>query len=120
MSDELAELRKISRLLTMANAEALETQLGKYATTNERKKVWVLINGERMPDELIKNSGIGQSTFYAFIKLLENADLVETPYGKAPKRKLDFVPASWLDLLQPVTDEKKPEGKKDVKTTNNK
>ena len=119
MSEELAELRKISRLLTLINAELLEKELAKYVTTDERKKVWVLINCERMPDELSKNSGMKQSTLYNFLKILSNADLIEVPYGKAPKKKLEFVPASWLELLQPEADERKQEGKKDVKTTAN-
>jgi hypothetical protein len=120
MSDELNELKKISRLLTMANAEALETQLGKYATTDERKKVWILIDGQRMPEEIIKTSGMGQSTLYKFLSLLTNADLIEVPYGKAPKKKLEFVPSSWLTLLESEKVETKPKQKGDqsVKTTN--
>ncbi len=53
MAEELGELRKISKILALANAQALENELSKYATTNERKKVWVLINGERMPDDSV-------------------------------------------------------------------
>lgn len=117
VSDELAELRKISKLITLVNGEALEKELAKYATTEERKKVWVLINGERVPDELTKNSGMKQSALYSYLKILSNADFIEVPHGKAPKKKLEFVPASWLELLQSETEEKKQEGKNDVETT---
>jgi len=116
MSDELVELRKISKILTLVNAEVLEKELAKYATTSERKKIWVLINGERMPDDLVQGSGMKQRSVYDFLKILSNADLIENPYGKAPKKKLNFIPASWLDL-QPQSEEKKQEEKKDVKAT---
>jgi hypothetical protein len=118
MSDELFELRKISKILTLANASVLEKELEKYATTNERKKMWVLINGERSPDDLIPGSGMKQAAVYKFLKTLSDADLVETPYGKPPKRKLDFIPASWLTSLTSEQEDKKPEVAKDVKTTN--
>jgi DNA-binding transcriptional regulator GbsR (MarR family) len=121
MSDELAELKKISKILTLVNAEILEKELAKYVSTPERKKAWVLIDGQRLPDEIINSSGMKQAALYNFLKLLSNANLIETPHGKAPKKKLDYVPASWLELLQPEAEEKKQkqEGKQDVKTTTN-
>lgn len=121
MSDELNELRKISKILTLANAPVLEKELEKYATTPERKKAWVLINGERTPDELITGSGMKQAAVYKFLKLLSDADLVETPHGDPPKKKLEFVPASWLDLFEPEKEEPKQKQKvdQDVKATTN-
>jgi hypothetical protein len=120
MSDELVELRKISKILTLANATVLERELEKYATTPERKKVWVLINGERLPDDLITGSGMKRRAVYSFLKILSDADLVETPYGKPPKKKLEFVPAAWLDLLEEKEEPKqKKEGEQNVQTTPN-
>jgi hypothetical protein len=100
MSDELAELKKISKILIMVNAKVLENELSGYANTNERKKVWVLINGIRAPNEIALLAGIKQTAVYQFLKILENADLIENPWGKPPKRLLDFVPASWLGLVK--------------------
>jgi len=121
MSDELLELRKISKILTLVNASALEKELEKYATTVERKKLWVLINGERSPDELITGSGMKQAAVYKFLKTLSDADLIETPHGKPPKRKLEFVPASWIDLFEIEKEQpkQKEKGEQDVKTTSN-
>ena len=97
---ELNELKKIARILTLANGDALERELSKYATTDERKKVWVLINGERLPDSLAKESGMKASGVYSYLKRLTNADLIETPYGKPPVKLVDYVPASWLGLFE--------------------
>jgi len=118
MSDELVELKKISKILTLANATVLEQELKKYATTPERKKAWVLINGERSPDDLIAGSGMKKRTVYDFLKILSDADLVETPFGKPPKKKLEFVPAAWLDLLEEKEEPKqKQKGEQNVQTT---
>jgi hypothetical protein len=107
-SDELAELKKISKILLLANARTIEIELLKYATTDERKKVWVLIDGKRSVEDLIKYSGMKRRTVYDFLKILENSELIECTHGEAPKKLIDFVPASWADLVkidEPTTDE---------------
>jgi len=100
MSDELTELRKISKILILANAKAIEDELSKYATTDERKKVWVLIDGKRMSKDIAQSAGIKERAVYLFLKTLENAELIENPRGKPPKRILDYVPPSWLELIK--------------------
>ncbi|MDH5754431.1 MAG: hypothetical protein OEY95_04420 [Candidatus Bathyarchaeota archaeon] len=100
MSDELAELRKISKILILANAKAIEDELSKYATTDERKKIWVLMDGNRMSKEIARSIGVTTRTVDKFLKALESAELVENPWGKPPKRILDYVPASWLELIK--------------------
>jgi hypothetical protein len=100
MSDELGELRKISKILILANAEAIEDELSKYATTDERKKVWVLIDGKRMSKEIAQTAGIKRRAVDLFLKILEGAELIQNPRGKPPKRILDYVPPSWLELIK--------------------
>jgi len=100
MSDELTELKKISKILTLVNAEAIEDELSKYATTDNRKKIWVLINGTRMPANIAQSTGISTRSVERFLKVLEIAELIENLWGKPPKRLLDYVPASWLDLVK--------------------
>jgi hypothetical protein len=100
MSDEIIELRKIAKILTLANAQALETELSKYATTLERKRAWVLIDGAKMPPEIGKASGMRLRTIQDFLKTLVDAGLVSNPRGVPPKKLLDFVPASWVELVE--------------------
>lgn len=110
MTAELNELRKISKLLILSNGQAIENELSKYATTDERKRVWVAINGQRLPEELSKNSGMKSAAVYKFLTLLRDAELIETPYGEPPKKIIEYVPASWLDLITVDTEEKKQKG----------
>lgn len=100
MSDELVELRKISKILTLANAETIENELSKYATTDERKKIWVLIDGKRMSKEIAESIKITIRSVDRFLKVLESGELIENPWGKPPKRILDYVPASWIELVE--------------------
>lgn len=97
---ELDELRKISKILTLVNAKALEIELSKYVTTDERKKAWILIDGNRLPEEIGEKAGMKLRTIQEFLKILVDASLIENPRGKPPKKLLDFVPASWLDLMK--------------------
>jgi len=114
MTDELTELKKISKLLILANGEAIEKELSKIATTDERKRVWVSINGQRQPEGIAANSGMKIAAVYNFLKLLKNAELIENPHGQPPKKAIDYVPASWLDLMKPEPEEEKQKGEEKV------
>jgi hypothetical protein len=107
---ELDELRKVSKILTLVNAKALEIELSKYATTDERKRAWILIDGNSLPEEIGEKAGIKLRTIQEFLKILVDATLIENFRGKPPKRLLDYVPASWLELIK--SEEKKPKEEK--------
>lgn len=100
MSEELNELRQISKILTLVNAEAIEIELSKYATTKDRKRVWVLIDGQRVSKEISKLIGITERGANKILKVFETAGLIENPRAKPPRRLLDHVPASWLELVE--------------------
>ena len=103
MSAELKELQKITRILTLAHADSLKKALEKYASTDERKMMWVLIDGTNMQKDMVNRIGterIKKSAIYNFLEILEKAKLIENPWGKPPKRLVDVVPASWIELLE--------------------
>lgn len=108
-SKELRELQKITKTLTLAHSESLEKEISKYASTDERKIVWVLIDGINMPEDIAKRIGhrIKKRAIYDFLKILEKAKLIENPKRKPPKRLIDLVPASWIELLEGRSKEKK-------------
>lgn len=101
--DILRELKKISKIITLGNGPAIEKELSKYATSEDRKKTWVLIDGKRQSDEITKTLGLTKRAVDIFLKLLEDATLVERGFNKPPTRMLDYVPADWIDLLQKET-----------------
>ena len=118
MTDDemLKELKKISKVLMMAHGERLEKQLAKIATTDDRKRIWVLINGELTPEEISKQTGIKTSTIRPYLTILNKAELIQNPYGKPPEKLIDYVPPKWVELLklpEEKTKEKASEGNKE-------
>jgi hypothetical protein len=102
MSNEasLRELRKISRILILANAASVEKELSKIATTNERKKMWVLMDGKTMPKDLAKGTGVTIMAVSNFLTAGVAVELVEYNRGEPPRRILDYVPPNWIELVK--------------------
>jgi len=106
------ELEKISKILLLAHGEQLELELGRIATTNDRKKIWALIDGTSGPEEISKQTKLSVGSIRNFLTTLEKAELIENPYGKPPRRLIGYVPPSWIDLVikeQQVSKEKEGE-----------
>src|SRR5690348_5369421 len=91
----LKELRKLSKILILSNGGNLESQIEKYATTPERKKIWVLLDGKRQANDIAQVIGITKRGVDMFLKILEDASLIERPFNKPPIRIADYVPAGW-------------------------
>lgn len=105
----LEELKKISKILTLAHAESIEKELSKVATSDERKKIWVLIDGIRMSKDIAKKIGVTVRSVNRFLAIASRTGLVENPWGKPPKRIVDYVPPSWAELLKLPEEEEKEE-----------
>jgi hypothetical protein len=101
VGEELEELRKIKKILTLSQGDALENELSKIASTDERKKVWILIDGETLPDEIAKKvDNIKRRAVYTFINELEKSGWIENPSRKPPQKLVEYIPPSWLKLLE--------------------
>ena len=98
---ELEELKKIRNILTLAHGDALEKELSNIASTDERKKAWILIDGKLLPKDIAKRIGkIRTRAVYEFINELEKAGWVENPSRKPPRKIVEYVPPKWLKLLE--------------------
>lgn len=96
----LKELKSILKVLILANADAIEKELSKIATTNERKKIWVLIDGKRMPKDIAKEVGVTQMAVSHFLSAGVAVELIEYIKGEPPRRILDYVPPAWINLVK--------------------
>jgi len=103
----LEELKRISKILTLAHGESLEKELSKIATTDERKKMWVFIDGVKLSKDIAKDVGVTVRSVNGFLSVCEKAGLIENPWGKPPKRKIDYVPAKWVELIKLPEEEEK-------------
>jgi len=93
------ELRKISKILLFTNSNIIEAELTKLMVTDERKKMWVLTDGIRMPKEIAKLVGVSTISISRFLTLTVSAGLIEYEKGKPPIRVLDYAPSGWVELL---------------------
>ncbi len=111
----LKELKKISKVLLLANAAVIEAELSKIATTNDRKKIWVLMDGNRMPADIAQEAKVTAMTVSNFVNAGKVAELIEYKKGEPPKRILDYVPPSWTELAKTVViEETKGEPQKEL------
>ena len=101
----LDEIRKISKMLSLVFGETLERELSKFCNTDNRKKIWVLIDGHRMAKDIANELELGIRTVEKFLKQAANAGLIENPWGKPPRKIIEYVPPSWLELLEQPEDE---------------
>jgi len=111
----LRELRKISKILILANASTIEKELLKIANTDARKKMWVLIDGKRVPKDIAKEAGVTQMAVSYFLDAASAAELVEYAKREPPRRILDYVPPSWIDLVIKERGEEEHEALKEAK-----
>jgi len=102
----LRELRKISKILILTNAKEVEKELSKIASTNDRKKMWVSIDGKRMPADIAKEVGVTAMAVSYFLNAGIAAGIIDYIRGEPPRRVLDYVPATWIELMKlPVAEE---------------
>ena len=95
----LRELRKISKILILANASVIEKELSEIAKTDSRKKMWVLIDGKRMPQDVADVIGVTRRAVTYFLDDAAVAEFIEyNPYAP-PRKILDYVPPSWIELV---------------------
>ena len=73
----LRELKNISRILTLANASVIEGELSKIANSDARKRMWILIDGKRMPKDLAKEVGVTPMAVSNFLIALATAEFIE-------------------------------------------
>jgi len=96
----LNELRKISKLLVLSNAKVIEVELNKIASNDARKKMWVLIDGKKMPKDLAKETRVTAMAVSNFLNAALAGGLIEYAPRQPPIRALDYVPPSWLSLVK--------------------
>ncbi len=89
------EVSKIRQLLEMLSRSVLKEELDKAATTEERKRIWTLLNGARRTEEIAQLAGVSQRAVQVFVKDLERADLIITRKRGYPRRRFDYVPSDW-------------------------
>src|SRR6266581_4898374 len=90
-----SKLQGIYRLLELQSRPQLDAALRKIATTKERRKCWMLADGERKTDEIARLSGAAPRTVQLFFQEAERAGLVDTGRRGYPRKRYEIIPSDW-------------------------
>ncbi len=94
------EVLKIRQLLEMLSRGVLREELEKTATTEQRRRIWTLLNGARRTEEIAHVVGVSQRAVQAFVRDLERADLIMTRRRGFHRRRFDYTPSNWNLALE--------------------
>lgn len=97
----LNELRVIKKILTLGHSDRITKELEKLCTTDERKKIWVLINGESMTKDIAKEVKLKRRGIERFLNQAEELGFIKNPKMNPPYRLINFVPPEWIELFVP-------------------
>ena len=102
LNELLLEMKKNNLLLTIAHSERIIEYLENVATTTDRKKIWVLIDGNRNSQQIADILNLSKRSVDRFFKLAEDQGLLINPWGQPAKKLIEYTPSEWLDLLEEV------------------
>src|SRR2546422_5976379 len=95
----LKQLRLIARILTFAHADRVTIELAKIASTDDRKRMWILIDGVQMSKDIAKRLNVSDRAVNYFLSEAALAGFIENSPRKPPVKQIDFTPPSWLALM---------------------
>lgn len=58
------------------------------------------MDGNRMPADIAQEAKVTAMTVSNFVNAGKAAELIEYKKGEPPKRILDYVPPSWIELMK--------------------
>lgn len=92
----LFELRAIKRTLSIAYAEKVDAYLNEVIRTPIRRKMWIALDGERLPIEIATEVGVTPAAVTFFLKTVTNARIIEYVRGQPPRKIIDHIPSDWF------------------------
>jgi DNA-binding transcriptional ArsR family regulator len=89
------ELVNVRHLLEIAIRNELKKEIEKTVTTDERRKIYVLLDGFSSTEEISKKAGVSQRAVQLLVKELADAGFVIMERRGYPKRVFDYIPSGW-------------------------
>lgn len=93
------EIRNIKTILTIMNSKLIEIELNKICSTNDRKLMWIHIDGNKTQDEIAKLVGKTQAAVSYFISNGKDVGLIDDIDGLA-RKTINYIPSNWLNLIK--------------------
>ena len=107
-SEILEELKRLTKIVTLANGINITKEIEKIATSDDRKKIWVLIDGENRSEDIAKIIKNTERSVNRFLNILEQVEFIKKRhYGAPPKKLVEYTPSEWVELLDEKLKNKK-------------
>ncbi len=104
-NDSLVLLRDIKTalettrtILQIQARPALKGAVNALASTPERRKMWILSNGEEKTADLANKAGLKLRAAKYFVAEGKRSGLLVFPKSGCPKRAIDLVPEDWEEI----------------------
>lgn len=91
------EISIIKGISIVSNYDSIANNLGKIFKTDERKLMWIYLDGKRTQDEIARLVGKTQAAVSLFIKHGKEFGLIDDSEGQAI-RTVNIIPGSWQEL----------------------
>ena len=91
------EISEIKCILLLSNHDLIEKNLEKLISTNDRKLMWIYLDGEKTQEEIAKLVGITQASVSYFISYGKELGIIDDSEGLA-KRTVNIIPRKWLEI----------------------
>jgi DNA-binding transcriptional ArsR family regulator len=89
------EVTNVRRLLEFIARSELKKSIEMVVTTEERRKVYCLLDGLASTEQIAQKAGVSQRAVQLEVKDLTNAGLIVTEKRGFPKRIFDYIPSEW-------------------------
>lgn len=95
IDESLSAIRKI---LEIQAKQSIVNELEGFASTEERRKMWLLCNGELSNDEIAKKVGSTLRAVQYFVKDGRAVGLITMAKRGFPKRAMELLPKNWKEF----------------------
>jgi hypothetical protein len=84
----------------------VKNRLKKIASTPERKKIWILLDGTISTNEIAKIAGISPRAVQYFIKELRESNLAMDKERGYSQRRINVIPSEWEEIERAIEEKK--------------
>jgi|SRR5437870_5478281 len=93
-------LETIRQILEIQSRPALLAEINALASTTERRKMWILSDGDLKTPELAPKAGLKLRAAQYFVEEGTRAGLLALENRNCPKRTIDLVPEDWKEIKE--------------------
>lgn len=76
----------------------IKDKIEKVASTPQRRKMWILSDGENSSSEIAKKVKVSKRSVRYFMNEGKKAGIIIVVKRGYPKRKIDYIPENWKEL----------------------